>query len=380
MGRRGRNVVVAALIAIVAVAFWENRMVATVPLPQQVARWSMDLYEQYVPLWTLAYRGPRLLPRWNPWQLAGTPLLATTTAGFFYPPNLLATVLPVPQLLGWLSAAHLALAGVSTFALGRRLGLGRAAATLAALAFVLSDRVLNERIHTPYLVGVCWLPALLLAAVRVADRPTAGAGALLGVVVALQVLAGYPDIVAFSAPALAAAGTVWLVATRPPARELGAMGGAVAVAVVTALGVAAVQILPTLELLRAADRGSLTLAESMVVPPPPLAEVLRPAAWLLPLAIVAATDARRRLAVALGTLVLAVAWLGGLGTFLYTHVLRQLPGIAFFRLPQKVLPLGELALALLAAGGLQVALDGRRRVVVPVLLTAGALCVAGAGG
>src|SRR5262249_21667428 len=47
-----------------------------------------------------------------------------------------------PVALGWACALHVALAGVLMFLCGRAAGLSRAAATLAAIGFMLSERVL----------------------------------------------------------------------------------------------------------------------------------------------------------------------------------------------------------------------------------------------
>src|SRR5262249_62037021 len=88
-----------------------------------------------------------LLPRWNPYQLAGMPALASWNGGPLYPPNLVAAILPVNIALGWLCAFHLGLAGCFTFAAARALALSRAAAALAALLFLLNDSLLFSRLH-----------------------------------------------------------------------------------------------------------------------------------------------------------------------------------------------------------------------------------------
>jgi hypothetical protein len=378
---RTRTAVVALALAVVAVAFWQSRMVAAVRMPQKVVLWSSYLYEVYLPAWTLAYHGPTLLPRWNPWQLAGLPFLASPTSGLLYPLNLVATLLPVPKALGWLSAAHLALAGVLTFACGRALGLSRAASSFGAVAFILSERVLSERIHTLYLFGISWIPGVLLFAGRVASAPSVRAGMLLGAAMAAQLLTGYPEIACFTAYTLVVlAGARVLLAPRslPP---LGRTGLALAVAAATVVGLAAAQILPALELMQRGGRGAtrLPLADVMVLPPPSFADVLRTSGWLLPLALVASTDRRRIVTVGTAVVALAFVWLVGLGTPFYTRVFYYLPAVGLFRLPQAILPIGELVLALLAALGLQRALDGERRVLAGMLLLAGGAVLLVAG-
>src|SRR5262245_47171865 len=224
-------------------------MVPAVPRPDRIERWSADLYESYLPVWTFAYAGPWLVPRWNPFQLAGSPLLASVTGAHAYPLNLLATIVPVPIALGWACALHVALAGVLMFLCGRAAGLSRAAATLAAIGFMLSERVLIERIHPPYLFGVAWLPAVFLAAGRVGSEPGAWRGAVLGTAVACLLLAGYPELVCFTAYSLLLLLLVLLVIRGVPAwSDLRRLMVAGLAAGATACALGAVQLLPTLEL------------------------------------------------------------------------------------------------------------------------------------
>ena len=83
---------VAGLVCGLGVSYWEWHFIAPVKLPQHVGRPNNDLYSIYYPAYAFAYRSSPLLPRWNPYQLAGTPFLANYNGGFLYPPNLLAAV------------------------------------------------------------------------------------------------------------------------------------------------------------------------------------------------------------------------------------------------------------------------------------------------
>src|SRR5262249_15818483 len=113
-GRRRLPVrTVGSLLVALALAYWQRRMVGPVSVPHGIPRWSADLYEQYLPVWTYAYRDTRLLPLWNPYQLAGVPFLATFgIGGLLYPASFLATLVPLPPAMGYASPAPLALAGV----------------------------------------------------------------------------------------------------------------------------------------------------------------------------------------------------------------------------------------------------------------------------
>src|SRR5262249_3599830 len=200
--RRLPVLTVASLLVALALAYWQRRMVGPVSVPHGIPRWSADLYEQYLPVWTYAYGDTRLLPLWNPYQLAGVPFLATFgIGGLLYPASFLATVVPVPLAMGYASAAHLALAGILTLACGRALGLSLPAAALSAAGFMLDTSFLAERTHPSYLFGLAWIPAVFLVAGRVVAAPDACIGCLLGIVFALMVLT-HPQLACFVGYAL----------------------------------------------------------------------------------------------------------------------------------------------------------------------------------
>src|SRR5262245_25499773 len=146
-------------------------------------------------------------------------------------------------------ALHVALAGVLMFLCGRAACLTRAGATLAAIGSMLSERVLIERIHPPYLFAIAWLPAVFLAAGRVGSEPGAWRGAVLGAAVECLLLAGYPELVCFTAYSLLLLLLVLLVIRGVPAwSDLRRLMVAGLAAGATACALGAVQLLPTLEL------------------------------------------------------------------------------------------------------------------------------------
>src|SRR5262245_32585278 len=338
-------------------------MVPAVPRPDRIERWSADLYESYLPVWTFAYAGPWLVPRWNPFQLAGSPLLASVTGAPAYPLNLLATIVPVPIALGWACALHVALAGVLMFLCGRAAGLSRAAARLAAIGFMLSERVLIERIHPPYLFGVAWLPAVFLAAGRVGSEPGAWRGAVLGAAVACLLLAGYPELVCFNC--LLAAAPAARVPRHPRcasvvgSRPSDGRGDRRGRDGVRARGG------PAAPDARVGRRGRSQPEEPAAGPDPgraasALGSVLLMSGPLVGLALAAFTGRGHLPLLVLGAVLIVFACAVGLVTPFYMLVFRHLPGVALFRQPHAILPIGVFALALLAGLGLDVVTVGSR--------------------
>jgi len=357
--RVARGLLVVAVVCAATAAYWQWLVIAPVRLPQPVGRWNQDLFTLYYPTYVVAYRGPQLLPAWNPYQLAGTPLLAGYVCGLFYPSRLLGIVLPPHLAIGWGTAFDLALGGLFMLACARRLGLGWAAGALATVACVLHGWISINWLRPSYFAGLMWVPAVFLAAATVVRRPSVRAGVLLGVAVACQFLTGHVQIVCYTAYGVAVAVVADLLQRRRhEALRIGAIAGAGLLAAVTVLGLTAVQLLPTLELLEHATRRTLTLQRTE--PQTPSFLLLRdvvfaggPAVLLAPVAL-----ASRRwtplLAPALS--LAAFALLIGLGTPLYTHVFfPYVPGGNLFRWPQTIDSLAAFALALLAGAGLEAA-------------------------
>ena len=136
------------------------------------------------------------LPFWNHYELSGTPLLANSQSGAFYPPHILAGVLQLPTapamaLLAW---AHLFWAGLGTYFLCRRLGGGQLPAFLGGAGFALSPFMIGW-VGLPSVVEtVAWIPWALLGVYRLPAR--SGLPILAGSI-AMLVLAGHLQFAAY---------------------------------------------------------------------------------------------------------------------------------------------------------------------------------------
>jgi hypothetical protein len=103
------------------------------------------------------------LPLWNPYQLAGTPLLANSQSAGFYPPQVLLGLLRVPTspahtLLAWF---HLFWAGFGLYALVRTLGGTRTGGALAGASFTLSAFMLGWTSLASVIATCSWIPWVL---------------------------------------------------------------------------------------------------------------------------------------------------------------------------------------------------------------------------
>jgi hypothetical protein len=185
------------------------------------------------------------LPYWAPGAFSGQPFLADAQSGVTYPPMLLAAWLLGPiDALRAVATFHYLIAALGTYALARQLNASRTGSAFGAIAFAASGHLVARSAALGLLGGAAWLaPALALAeataGARPSRRPAAAAG--LSLVLALHLASGSQQLAALTL----ATCVLWLIARD------GARGAkAAAFCIVLAFGIAAVALLPRLELLR----------------------------------------------------------------------------------------------------------------------------------
>ncbi|MBV9543395.1 MAG: hypothetical protein JOY61_03350, partial [Chloroflexi bacterium] len=252
---------IAALLVIVSVSLADGLLSSTVA-------YERDTTVFYYPLMSWAAQQLRqgTFPLWSPQFFGGYPLFADGEVGLGYPPALLALITFSPdRALVALRLMHLWVAALGAFALARSWRLPRSSAVLAGTVFALGS-FLQAQIHHENIVRTAaWLP-LLLACVEHAlqamqPRRKVGWIACSVLVLGLAGLSLHSQMLAIDLIALGLYGVArWLVAPSGlPAsgwRRLGAIVGVCAPVVLLGLGMAAVQLVPLLELAGFSPRGS----------------------------------------------------------------------------------------------------------------------------
>ena len=301
------------------------------------------------------------LPLWNPSPFLGTPLLANPQVAALYPVNLPFYFLPTGPSLAWTMVAHIFLAATFMYGFMRiETGVGRAPAWLAGALFAWGGFMGQQTGHINQVSVAAWLPLLLLLGGRTWRSPTRRRIAALAVAVALQLLAGHSQESYMNLAALAAYVTFLTVHRYGWRRFLSGRRSVLAVAAAVALGVAlaAVQLVPTLELTRLSIRsGGLTFrtASSFSLQPADLLSALLPnyggpppietAAYAgvtgLLLAIIGLLFYQRRPPARFAALLGTVALLLALGRYspLYWVAYYVVPGVGLFRAPARWLML-----------------------------------------
>lgn len=205
--------------------------------------------------------GDGRLPLWNPYQLAGTPLLANSQSAGFYPPHIVIGVLGLPTLLGinLLAIFHGVVAALGAAWLARRLGAGDSASTLAGAAFGISPFFLAWAALPSVMTTCAWIPWLLGATVGLVQCEGRAwgkwAGALAGAT-AMTLLGGHLQFAAYGLMAAALVGLVTALGSRRPVRLAGILAGLVVGGML-----AAPQVLPALEYGKFSHRRGAPTAE-----------------------------------------------------------------------------------------------------------------------
>jgi hypothetical protein len=343
-----------------------------------------DTFLYFYPYWeaAVAALSDGRLPHWNPYLFMGAPLLANSQMGFFYPLNWpLWLWFPIPYAVSATIVLHLTIAAWGTYLAARRLfRLEQGGAFLAALLFALGGYLTAQVEHVNQLQGLAWLPWFLLAL-----APGWAAWQrifLLALFFSLQLVAGHSQTSFITGVGIG----VWLLGhglylrlsrvDRPALWAWLELWGTLAVGLLLALLMAAVQLLPTLELTGYSSRqGGLAVNEvlSFSLHPLLLGRTFLPAygqslfseyvAFLpltgLILAVIGAwqwrslaSQARQRPFILPTILLVGVGLFLALGIFNPANwLLAQLPGFNLFRVPARWLVLVSLGLSLLAGVG-----------------------------
>ncbi len=233
---------------------------------------SHDIYAYFYPNFAYALQslraGSGLL--WNPYQDCGQPFFAISQVGLLYPVNIVFLLLPRDPALLASIILNLAIAGAGLFLLCRQLGLRVPAALGAACMFQFGGAVLQLASWSPIHIGAyVWLPAAMWATERLISTPTRRGAVLLGVLLAIQMLPGFPQITFFTYQ-LIALRLLWAVVIGPAPRRAPLIG-LVALGLTLPLLLAAVQFVPSLEVAR----------DSLRTGPLPDSELGEPFTWHL---------------------------------------------------------------------------------------------------
>lgn len=377
----------ASLLLVAAIVFWPL-------LFGKRAYFLGDLELYFYPLgdfWHRSWVGGRV-PLWNPGSFGGAQFAGNPQIGLLYPPAMVGAFFPTVPFLMASMALHVWGSGALFYGWlrrGRHEQMGAPAALLGALSWMLGGALLLKAQFPNMLAALAWLPAVLWSAERLACRPTLRATTILGAVIGIQLLAAHAQVSLFCLYlAFFYALWTWKTERKGPLWPLAAGWlGALALAALLDAG----QLLPVLECVRGAERQTLSLqsAPRFVLPPWALSNLFLPflfgnpaqGTWtgaggnfwetacyvgaipfLLALGVFKA--GKFWSAAALVSLGLSLGPIGGL----YIAAYYGMPGVSRFHDAARFLMIAGLAFPVLAARGAQGLHNGRRGLVLALVL------------
>lgn len=241
-------VLVVAAFTLAAVLFFGH-----LTLDGQVLFWGMPLLQFYP--WRSFAVSEYLsgsVPLWNPYAGFGMPLAANLQSGVFYPLNAVYLVLPIERAQTVSLVLHVIIAGLTAYGMCRSLGCSRLAAATGGVTFMFSGFVVAQGNFHNITSVLAWLPAIIWAVNAVVgasgarDRARA-VGALAGAT-ALLLTGGFIQYAYYGLVAAGVFGAARLWPWLPQWRATVTRGRPLAAAVALGMGLAAVQLGPTLEL------------------------------------------------------------------------------------------------------------------------------------
>ncbi len=353
----------------VAALFWVYRILRP---GTELELLITDLFVYYLPSYEILY-GALLageIPLWNPYQICGTPMLASLQAGFFYPVHLVYLVLPVELGFAVSCVLHLAGIGFGMWLLVRRLGFGMGAAVAAALFVALRGRYPGMIFFPNMLEAAAWLPLGAVCVVGVVRRGDLRSALGVAACTGMSLLAGYPQVTVYAVYSWGALLAILSILDRRGAREW--LRGSALFGLGLSLGVAlaAAQLLPAWELTAQGTRSAETLTRAEQFPMAwygsglwgilrtlraPFPQLAFSFGWVAIAALITTFFAKRQRALGLASLGMAVVvalFAMGPATPVFDWM-ANLPALGWFRFPRRSLFMLDFFAGIALATGVQ---------------------------
>jgi len=238
------------LVGVYGVAVWWRKVLSPPEGSVGIGVGNLDQYLEHLPMAHAGFAALRegQLPLWNPFQLTGMPFLAVPHTGLLYPGHVFYWFFDVPLAIELTASLHVVFGGACMLALGRQLGMRWTGSTFAACVLMTSGHWLAFGDALTLHRALAWLPATALAIERTLQG---GRWAPLGLAAAMaaQALLGATEFFVYNSLGAILYGAIRAaaMATEIGAAPLAFRAGTAVVAAAAGVGLASVQLLPSLE-------------------------------------------------------------------------------------------------------------------------------------
>jgi hypothetical protein len=188
------------------------------------------------------------IPYWSPNVYAGMPFMAGFHAGVFYPPGILFLLKDTVLALNLFYLLHFLILGSFSFLLARSWGISFASALCCGITGMLSGFIVASTLLSNFFMAAVWLPMVFWMFHQFWTRGRIGYFVGLVVAIAAQTLAASPEI-SIMTMVLLYAHSLYFLPRAPGISGVARLTALQGLAVILALGLAALQLIPTVKLM-----------------------------------------------------------------------------------------------------------------------------------
>ncbi|MBI5122704.1 YfhO family protein [Candidatus Roizmanbacteria bacterium] len=196
------------------------------------------------------------LPLWNPYISSGEPFVAKPSTAVFYPLNILYFLFPLATAFGVMFILDYFLLGIFTYFFAKKIGVKRLGAIISAITCMFSAPLISLAFlgHIINLDTFIWFPLILLGCEYLIETLSFRYSILTAVPIALSFLAGAPQIAVYML--LSSAIFIALRVISIKWQKIRKILLLYLISLIVASSIAAVQILPTIELSKLSIRAN----------------------------------------------------------------------------------------------------------------------------
>jgi len=188
------------------------------------------------------------IPYWNTNAYAGMPFMSSFHPGVFYPPSILFFIENTTYALNLFYVFHFLIIGFFSFLLARSWGISFISALCCGITGMLSGFIVASALLSNFFLAAVWLPMIFWLFHRYWGQQHIGYFVGLVVAIAIQTLAACPEI-SMMTMLLLYVHSLYFLPRAPGIPGVARLTISLGLAVILALGLAALQLIPTAKLM-----------------------------------------------------------------------------------------------------------------------------------